>query len=697
MPPRSRSGPAPVFPWHELHGAAPGLRCGQSPHALSRSFEQTMIPGNFNNNLWFATGAGVLVVFLCWSLYSSRRRCRRLGERLVRREFQLELAMGFTRDVIVLAAGNGVIEFASSSSESTLGYRSEELVGLSVQVLLTDDPPSGLLRPDNGEPRTYRVRRADGTPRWFDITSVGARLEDRSYVVLTFRDVTARCLAQEESKREKDLVDTIINAMPAVFFVWDERGRYVRWNDNLETVTGYSAEELARISPGDLVDMDNEALRSSVRMAFDEGHVMGESSLIRKDGVHIPYVFTGHRFVAEGRRYLVGVGLNISQRLQIERSFRQSVDLVRHLVEVSPAGIALLDTDWRVVSASPALCRMLQTDSARMVGQPLPTLLHADENQCNALCDWLGGGARHELEQEVRRADGNLLLVRIIPASLPAGSGDGPGLLLVFEDETVRHRHESQLEYYARSLEDAGRRQLDALERERRDIARELHDGLGQLLTAVRLRLNNGLATDDRAERLGLLKQADDEIGQALDDVRRLSRNLRPSALDDFGLDAALRWLVESVTSALAKPPALDIRIADLDRQLDPEIETACFRIAQEALTNAVKYARANTIRVELVAGGEGLSLEVSDDGSGFDVAVAREAASNGKSFGMVSMRERAHLVGGTLTICSAPDAGTQITAWLPYSPRPALGIETNRGGVRKNNDEQSHETITGR
>jgi signal transduction histidine kinase len=148
--------------------------------------------------------------------------------------------------------------------------------------------------------------------------------------------------------------------------------------------------------------------------------------------------------------------------------------------------------------------------------------------------------------------------------------------------------------------------------------------------------------------------------------VRDLSLNLRPSMLDDLGLEPALRWYTER-QAALAGL-RFEVRVDPLERRLDPGLETECFRVAQQALTNVVKHAKARAVTVELSKNTEEqqLHLSVRDDGIGFEVAPVRARAVRGASLGLLSMEERARLAGGGLDCHSTPGHGTEVHAWFP-------------------------------
>ncbi|KGQ18585.1 Histidine kinase [Lysobacter dokdonensis DS-58] len=195
-------------------------------------------------------------------------------------------------------------------------------------------------------------------------------------------------------------------------------------------------------------------------------------------------------------------------------------------------------------------------------------------------------------------------------------------------------------------------------EDERRRLARDLHDGLGQTLTALKHRLvqlGDGLPGESR-ERLDAAIAL---CGEALEDTRTLSRLLRPPILDDLGLEAALRALARSLGESSGM--TIDVDIGELP-PLDGDVQTLLFRVAQEALNNAAKHAHASEVLVRLVSRGGFLQLQVADDGVGCDPD--RMVASGGSGLG--GMRERLRLYGGQMEMHSSAGEGTRLRALVP-------------------------------
>ena len=202
------------------------------------------------------------------------------------------------------------------------------------------------------------------------------------------------------------------------------------------------------------------------------------------------------------------------------------------------------------------------------------------------------------------------------------------------------------------------------MEIERHYVAYELHDEIGQALTAVKLNLESIRSLPGVNGLDKHLEESVAVIDRALQQVRDLSLNLRPSVLDDLGLMAALRWLVNSMTSK----SGLEILFEsdEIEPRLSKEIETACFRVAQEAITNVLRHAHASRITVLLQKEEDALRLTVSDNGIGFDARAAQARCVNGGSFGLLGMEERVTLSGGTFVVESDSGQRERIMAHFP-------------------------------
>jgi signal transduction histidine kinase len=210
---------------------------------------------------------------------------------------------------------------------------------------------------------------------------------------------------------------------------------------------------------------------------------------------------------------------------------------------------------------------------------------------------------------------------------------------------------------------------IEAQEDERRRIARELHDQIGQVLTAVKMNLHTVQRVCSAAEAGAHIKDNIEAVDEALRLVRDLSVDLRPALLDDLGLVTALHWYVDRYAKRTRLDAKVFVDMKDPNERFSRELETACFRIAQEALTNVVRHARAKAVTLRLVKENGFLRLSVKDDGIGFDPETLQRRAPRAATLGLLGMLERAHAAGGDLEIDSKTSQGTEIRLKLPLVP----------------------------
>jgi signal transduction histidine kinase len=244
-------------------------------------------------------------------------------------------------------------------------------------------------------------------------------------------------------------------------------------------------------------------------------------------------------------------------------------------------------------------------------------------------------------------------------------SGQEPAPQLPLADMQAQYERLLQrLEANEREFRRLGRAVWRVQEDERRRLARELHDGLGQNLTALKHRLGQ-IGSDLSPDQLAVRDKVDTAMAlcaTALEDTRNLSRLLRPPILDDLGLTPALQWLARCTQETLGIPVVVEIEPLPA---LDDELQSLLFRVAQEALNNAGKHAAAQSVLLRLVERDRTLQLQVIDDGLGFDPTLVATLGGSG----LGGMRERMRLYGGTVVIHSAPGQGTRLRATVPLDP----------------------------
>jgi PAS domain S-box-containing protein len=273
-----------------------------------------------------------------------------------------------------------------------------------------------------------------------------------------------------------------------------------------------------------------------------------------------------------------------------------------------------------------------------------------DERQRARQC--VADASGEAMDFRTTRRDGRMIDTTWTLVRLSDGTTIGFG-----QDVTERKRAQEALHTFSRQL-------LEVQEAERRHIARELHDEIGQLLTGLTLLLETGARASVDAVRTHL-SQAHTMAKDLLARIRDLSLDLRPPMLDDLGLLPALLWYFERFSTMTGVNVAFTH--AALEQRFTPEIETAVYRIVQEALTNVARHAGVREVAVSVAAKDNVLSVKVEDRGRGFDPdAIMRGTASSG----LIGMRERARLLNGRFVVHSGPDGtGTRLTAEVPLTP----------------------------
>jgi signal transduction histidine kinase len=248
------------------------------------------------------------------------------------------------------------------------------------------------------------------------------------------------------------------------------------------------------------------------------------------------------------------------------------------------------------------------------------------------------------------------------------------GVLVAFDrigaEQEFGAEHEALLQSFAASAATAVataqtveherlRGTMAAAEQERRRWARELHDETLQGLAGFQVLLSSALRRSDAASLEQAVRTAVEQIGTEIEKLRMLITELRPAALDELGLQPAIESLASRVAAVEGLEVETEVALGTDDERLAPELETAVYRLVQEALTNVVKHAGASRVTIEIVAHDRHVDVAVRDDGGGFEPTRPRDG------FGITGMRERVVLADGTLTIDSAPGEGTTISARL--------------------------------
>jgi PAS domain S-box-containing protein len=473
----------------------------------------------------------------------------------------------------------------------------------------------------------------------------------------TARDITERKRAEERLRE----YEKVVEGLEEMIIVVDRGLRYQLANRAYLKYRGMDREELlGRLVP-DVVSKDlfEGVIEAKLERAF-QGQVV-------EYPLQISYPELGERdlmcsyFPIEGPSGIDRVACvfqDITERQRAEEALRQSEERFSKAFQSSPAAlsIALLE-DGKLLEVNEAFLRMTGFNREEVIGRSTVELeLWTDHDRGMMAKALRERGAVANLDIKFQQKSGGIR-EGLFSAELIQLDG-GPSILAIVQDTTERNRAAEALQNYPRQL-------IKAQEAERQRIARELHDQVGQVLTAIHLNLQMVWETCESSEARALIDEGVAMVDGALGQVRDLSFELRPSLLDDLGLVTALRWYADRFEQRTGIHAITAINLSENGTRLGHELETACFRIVQEALTNIVRHAGAKNISITLRSCNDQLQLSIKDDGAGFDPYAQSLPAFAGR-VGLRGMRERALALGGRFEIKSSPSRGTVISAHFP-------------------------------
>jgi PAS domain S-box-containing protein len=576
---------------------------------------------------------------------------------------------------VVLEANQQALAAAGLKPEDVLGKPVEETYWFSYSEESKRQIRAAVTRAARGEASRYdvQIRAAENQFIPLDFSVQPFRNATGRVVLLVPSAIviTERKLAEQALRESEERLRLALDAAHMGTFDWDVPNNRITWSRWHEELWGFKPGEFAgtyesfseRVHPEDLPGLNAEVERClAARKPYAR-----EFRVVRPDGsVHWISGRGEFTFGADGQPLRMrGVVVEITARKQAEENLRASEHQLRLFVEHSPAAIAMFDNEMRYLVASRRWSEDYGLGDQNIVGRShyeifpeIPERWKAIHRRC------LAGAVERREEDPFVRADGRTDWVRWEVRPWRKASGEIGGIIIFSEVITATKEAERKIAADAERLEQLSRRLLAAQEDERRRVARELHDELGQALTVIKINLQARERLKDRTPA-GLDAENIRIVDDALQQVRRLALALRPSMLDDLGLLPALRWMAEQTAGRAGFAVHLDADIPEL--RLSPEVETACFRIAQEALTNIARHARAERVTIELRREDGMLALAVQDDGRGFDTAAVLERTRAGGSTGVLGMQERAALAGGRLEMESMPGRGTTVRARVPW------------------------------
>ena len=481
------------------------------------------------------------------------------------------------------------------------------------------------------------------------------------------RDITEQKKSEKEISKVKALADNLIDSLPGVFYFFDLQGRFIRWNKQLEDVTGYSAGEMATMHPADFFEAkEKNYVVARIQGIFQKGINDTDANLITKDGKKIPYFFKTVMIEYEGGPCLLGNGIDITERKKAETELRASEQKYKLLFESNPLPMWMLTLpDYRFIDVnSVALLQYGYTKEEFLKLSPMDFRPPKDLKKLKALTSTEFRGVHHAGIWRHKKKDGTIIYVDIVTHDI---NHKGQMRRLVLANNiTERHAAEEKLKESYEAIRTLTGYLQNVREQERLNISREIHDELGQLLTVLKMDVSwlnkkiggeNSMVKEKLSEILNL-------VDTTVRSIRRIASELRPTLLDDLGLYAAMEWHLEEFErrSGIRR----ELVIPENELALSDSLKIGIFRIFQESLTNVARHSEAKNVNVSLLQKDNQLILTIRDNGIGFEEG----PMATKKTLGLLGMKERSMMMGGVYNITSARGAGTTVTVIIPLSKK---------------------------
>lgn len=555
--------------------------------------------------------------------------------------------------------------FGGGASEDLLGQDILEFVAPEFRELVIRRMRQVLEEEGSAPLVEIRLRRLDG--QLVDVEAAAVRLpyQGRPAVLAIVRDITERRRVEQELRESEARFRQLFEQVADALFLHDQ-GRILEVNRQACDSLGYSREELLSmniadievLSPEDLAGLWQQEVVTPVTIL---------SSHRRKDGSTFPVEVRVQTIRLGGGRPRLALARDITERQKAEAALKESEARFRAVFENAPIGIGLMELEGPGLEVNPAFIRMLGHSQAEICRMTTEDLLHPDDvAERRRLIQEIREGRRETYERQGRfiRPDGSHLWARIFVSLVPGTGERRPLLLAMLEDITRQKETAAALEAYQERLRSLAAELSLTEERERRLLAADLHDHVGQPLALAKIKmaaLRETLAWEGRrAEVQEPLRYLEEAIAAS----RSLTSKLSPPMLFEGGLEDAVEWLAGQVQqrhhlSVTVRRGNHRLALPEADRIL-------LFRTVQEALTNVVKHARARNVQISLDKKGSNLCIEIKDDGIGFNVDAVTGKSGQFTGFGLFSIRERLGHMGASLEVASKPGEGATVRILAP-------------------------------
>ncbi|MBP8626458.1 MAG: PAS domain S-box protein [Syntrophorhabdales bacterium] len=466
---------------------------------------------------------------------------------------------------------------------------------------------------------------------------------------------------------EEALYTALIDGLQIGVYILQNRG-FELVNRRMLEYTGYTEEEIRTIDPLKIVHPDDRAIVKRNITQVSKGQTISpyEYRLITKTGQTRWIMETATLINFKTKKAILGNSMDITEQKEVKETLQELDSLKASILDAAPQAIVGLHN--RIIKfANAAVEDVFGWRPDELIGRSV-TLFYRNEREAEEIGRYfyttLTNQRTFVSEFYCRHKNGDDLLCKMRASRIGDILTGDRRIVITYEDVTEQRKAERELANSQEQLRNLSMHLQSVREKESTRIAMKIHDELGQSLTALQLDLawlGSRLPPGDLT-LTSKIQHMRELIDTTVESMHRISTELRPTLLDDLGLTAAMEWQLQEFRerTGIHYKARLNLKEGFIER----ELATALFRIFQEVLTNIARHAEATSIRVNLTKKGDGLYLDVSDNGKG----ITKEQIDNPKSFGIIGIRERVNFWGGTISITGKPGKGTDIKVRIPLT-----------------------------
>ncbi|HEY1025549.1 MAG TPA: PAS domain-containing sensor histidine kinase [Sphingobacteriaceae bacterium] len=533
----------------------------------------------------------------------------------------------------------------------------------------------------------YRILHKDGSVRWVELRAIPV-IRDGKLIQVdgAINDITERKVSEIKLSNANAFFENMINALPGVFYVFDSHGRYKYWNKELETLTGYTADEIGGLHPLDLFKGEEKALiMRSIQQVIDKGQASVEGHLIRKGNkTPIPFYFSGRRIFIDDEPHIVGMGIDITEKREVENAIQKSQQMLSHILNSIPQAIFWKDTNCIYMGCNSVFARRAGLNNPdEIIGRTdfgLPWLQEESEKyRADDQEVMKRAVAKFHLIETQQQANGNQIWSDTTKIPLKTSDDEVYGLLGIYDDITQRILEEERLQKTNEDLirKNIGLRQFSYI------VSHNLRSPISKLLGLASLLQDDAADPALTKELISYIKSEVSDLDTVVRDLNTIVGAQDPGSmpLEEICIEEELKLVVRSLDT--------DIFQCDASVQADlneaPVVKTVrayFYSILFNLISNAIKYRhpqRRPAISVNSRKEHGFICISVADNGLGIDLSKHRNKVFGlynrfhrgsipGKGIGLNLVKTQVETLGGRIELDSTPEEGSRFTVFLPAS-----------------------------